>query len=208
MGEDIIRSDAIQEGEKGMKKFYINQNGTFFCEFKDFLDRRIFREFDAEKKEWRYADWKMYQDKMTEVEGTQALEQLKACLLDGLDHKELYQCIDLLCRNRKAEWHPMEKQANGIYVMGHPEYPEDLYDIFGLLGHDYDYRLEIEKWPENLLPTDMDIWQIRTALTYLARAERFCTGAIAGAMDDGTLLKLLLRLEDILNAYQGKEQHW
>ena len=54
----------------------------------------------------------------------------------------------------------------------------------------------------------MDIWQIRTALTYLRRAERFCTGAIAAAMDDGTLLKLLLRLDDILNAHTGGRQHW
>ena len=54
----------------------------------------------------------------------------------------------------------------------------------------------------------MDIWQIRTALTYLTRAERFCTSAIAEAMDDGTLLKLLLRLDDILNAHKGEKQHW
>lgn len=92
--------------------------------------------------------------------------------------------------------------------MGHPEYPEGLFGIFTLLGFDDEYQVEKKEWPENLIPTDMDIWQIRTALTYLQRAEYFCTGAIAGAMDDGTLLKLLLRLEDLLNAHQGKTQHW
>ena len=92
--------------------------------------------------------------------------------------------------------------------MGYPEYPEGVYDIFDFLGHDYNYRFTMEEWPENLLPTDMDIWQIQTALTYLARAERFCDGVIAGAIDDGTLLKLLLRLDDILNAYKGGRQHW
>jgi hypothetical protein len=191
-----------------MKIYYTDQTGTFFREHKDFLDQRIFRKFDTEEKEWQYADWKMYQDQITEVEEAQALEQLKAYILDDLDSKELQKYIDLLCRNRKTEWHPMKKQANGIYVMGYPEYPEGLLDIFDLLGNDYDYRLEIEEWPKNLLPTDMDIWQIRTALTYIIRANRFCEGIIAHTVDDGTLLKLMLRLEDLLNAYKGKEQHW
>jgi len=191
-----------------MKTYYTDQNGTIFRKHKDFLDRRIFREFDTEEKAWKYADWEMYQDQITEMTEAQAMERLQACLLDGLDPKELHQYIELLCRNRKIDWHPMEKQANGIYVMGYPEYPEGLLDMFELLGPDYDYRFEIEAWPENLLPTDMDIWQIRTALTYIIRANRFCEGIIAHAVDDGTLLKLMLRLEDLLNAYQGKAQHW
>jgi len=191
-----------------MKTYYMDQNGTFFREHKDFLGQRIFREFDTEEKEWKYADRKMHLDQIMEITEAQALEQLQACLLDGLDKKELQKYIDLLCRNRKINWHPMEKQANGIYAMGYPEYPEGLLDIFDLLGPDYDYRLETEEWPENLLPTDMNIWQIRTALTYIIRANRFCEGIIAHAVDDGTLLKLMLRLEDLLNAYQGKKQHW
>ena len=191
-----------------MKKYYINKNGTFFCEFKDLLDRRIFREFHTEEKEWKYADWKTHKDQITEVEEAQALAQLQTLVLDNLDRTELQRYIDLLCRHRKTEWYPMRKRNDGVYVMGYPEYPEGLYDIFDFLGHDYNYRFTMEEWPENLLPTDMDIWQIQTALTYLARAERFCDGVIAGAIDDGTLLKLLLRLDDILNAYKGGRQHW
>lgn len=191
-----------------MKIYYTDQTGTFFREHKDFLDRRIFRKFDTEEKEWKYADWKEHKDQITEVEEPQALAQLQAYIFDHLDHRKLNHFIDLLCRNRKTEWHPMEKRNDGVYVMGYPRYPDGLFDIFDFLGHDYDYRFTMEDWPENLLPTDMNLWQIQTALTYLARAERFCTGAIAGAMDDGTLLKLLLRLEDLLNAHEGKTKHW
>lgn len=191
-----------------MKIYYTDQTGTFFREHKDVLGQRIFREFDTEEKEWKYADWKEHKDQITEVEETQALAQLQAYILDHLDRRELEHFIDLLCRNRKAEWHPMEKRDDGVYMMGYPRYPDGLFAIFDFLGHDYDYRFTMEAWPENLLPTDMDLWQIQTALTCLARAERFCTGAIAGAMDDGTLLKLLLRLEDLLNAHQGKERRW
>lgn len=191
-----------------MKTYYINQNGTVFCEHKDSFGRRTFREFDNGQKEWKYADWEMHRNQITEVPAVQATKQLQAHLLDGVDRKRLCEYINLLCQNREAEWHPMEKQNNGIYVMGYPEYPEGLFGIFTMLGFDDDYRMGMKEWPENLLPTDMDIWQIRTALTYLQIAERFCTGAIAEAMDDGTLLKLLLRLEDLLNTHQGKTQHW
>lgn len=191
-----------------MKIYYTDHTGTFFREHKDFLNQRIFRKFDPEEKEWQYAEWKEHKDQITEVEETQVLDQLKAYILDDLDRKELQKYIDLLCRNRKTQWHPMEERPSGVYAMGYPEYPEGLFGIFCLLGHDYDYRFTMENWPNNLLPTDMDIWQIRTALTYLQRAERFCDGAIAGAMDDGTLLKLMLRLEDLLNAYKGKARHW
>lgn len=191
-----------------MKTYYKDQNGTFFCEYTDHLDRRIFRAFDTEQKEWKYAEWETHKDQITEATEEQAMEQLRRCILNSLDRKELYKYIDLLCRNRKTEWHPMEEQPNGVYVMGYPEYPEGLFDIFNLLGHDYEYRFAMEEWPENLLPTDMDFWQIRTAITYLQRADRFCTGAIARAIDDGTLLKLLLRLEDLLDAHKDKAQHW
>ena len=191
-----------------MKTYYKDQNGTFFCEYKDHLDRRIFRTFDTAQKEWQYADWETHKDQITEVTEEHAMEQLRLCILNGLDRKELCKYTDLLCRNRKVEWHPMEKLPNGVYAMGYPKYPEGLFDIFNLLGHDYYYRLEMEDWPENLLPTDMDFWQIRTALTYIIRANRFCEGILAHAVDDGTLLKLMLRLEDLLNAHQGRVQHW
>ena len=191
-----------------MKTYYLDQNGTFFHEYKDHLDRRIFRKFDMEEKEWKCIDWEMHQDQITEVTETRALTQLQAFILDNLDRKELHKLIDLLCYNRKAEWNPMEERDDGVLVLGYPKYPEGLFDMFNLLGYDYEYRFTMEDWPDNFLPTDMDFWQIRTALTYLQRADRFCTGTIAGAMDDGTLLKLLLRLDDILNAHQGRRQHW
>ena len=191
-----------------MKTYYTDQNGTFFREYKDFRGYRIFEEFAVAQKEWKYADWKMNKDQIAEVAEEQALAQLQTLVLNQLDRRELHERIDLLCRNRKIDWHPMEKRNDGVYVMGYPKYPDGLFDIVDFLGHDYNYRLTMEEWPKNLLPTDMDIWQIQTALTFLARAERFCTGAIADAVDDGTLLKLLLRLDDILAAHKGRKQHW
>ena len=191
-----------------METYYTDQNGTFFREYKDFLDCRNFEEFAVEQKEWKYADWNTHKEQITKVEAAQALAQLQTLILDQLDRRELHKLIDLLCCNRKIDWHPMEQRNDGVYVMGYPKYPDGLFDIVDFLGHDYNYRLTMGEWPKHLLPTDMDIWQIQTALTYLARAERFCTGAIADAVDDGTLLKLMLRLDDILNAHKGGKQHW
>ena len=53
----------------------------------------------------------------------------------------------------------------------------------------------VERWPRNLRIGEMDVLQIRAKLTYLGRAERFCDGVIADAVDDGTMLRLLERLK-------------
>ena len=41
----------------------------------------------------------------------------------------------------------------------------------------------------------MDILQIRTFLTLLSQRERFCDGVLGDAVEDGIILRLLLRIE-------------
>ena len=59
-----------------MKTYYKDQNGTFFCEYQDHLDRRIFRTFDTAQKDWQHTDWGMHKDQITEV----TEEQMKTML--------------------------------------------------------------------------------------------------------------------------------
>lgn len=93
-----------------MKTYYTKPNGTFFCEHKDLFGRRTFKEFDIRQKEWKYADWEMQKDQITEVAAVQAAERLQAHLLEGVDRKRLCEYINLLCQNRKVDWHTMENK--------------------------------------------------------------------------------------------------
>lgn len=64
---------------------------------------------------------------------------------------------------------------------------------------DYQYNTSMrEILDQRLLPTELSLVQIQTCLTWIDRGERFCDGIIAEKVNDGTLLKLLIRLEDLL----------
>ena len=39
--------------------------------------------------------------------------------------------------------------------------------------------------------------ELRTVITHYIRGERFCDGLIAGAVEDGTLLKVLMRVREL-----------
>lgn len=174
--------------------------------------------FDLEKKNWDMVDSSdesgaaehLVPEKtdVTQISEEQAMLRLEGQILDNLDREELHKYIELLCQNRQIGWSPEVEQSSLAFLQGDYHYPPGLYDIFGILGSDHEYRFHMATWPENLLPTDMNLWQIRTALTYIVEEERFGEDIIAHAADDGTLLKLLFRLDDLLNAHQGRSQHW
>ena len=92
--------------------------------------------------------------------------------------------------------------------MPYPSFPEKVFGAFFVLGVADDWLFEIQKFPPKLLPTNMNVLQIQTALTFLSSQERFYPEDTETAVYDGTLLKLLLRLEDLLNAHQSKSQQW
>jgi hypothetical protein len=83
-------------------------------------------------------------------------------------------------------------------TVSYPDYPQEISQVFLLLGVDHNYAYNMEEWPRGLVPTEMSASQIKTMLTAIYRGERFCDGNIAAALEDGTLLKLLLRVDDLL----------
>lgn len=137
--------------------------------------------------------------------GEEILRQLREDeeILGNLDRKTLWKYIEFLCSNRKISWKDPEQTEAGCIVLGYPTYPEAVWDIFELLEPDYDYRKHQDQWPDGLQPTDMSASQIRTELTSIFRAERFCDGAIAGHIESGYLLKLLLCLDDLLKKHKN-----
>lgn len=137
--------------------------------------------------------------------GEEILRQLREDeeILSNLDRKKLWDHIEFLCSNRKIPWKEPEETEAGYIALGYPIYPEAVWDIFKLLKPDYDYRKHQNQWPDGLQPTDMSASQIQTKLTSISRAERFCDGAIAGHIENGYLLKLLLRLDDLLKKHKN-----
>lgn len=206
----LKRKSVNRKGRYPVEQYYTEKEGRIFLIHPNYLEL-----FDPTKKDWSYifetpGEWlkKNQFHEITEITESQATERLEIQILDNLDRSELQKHINLLCHKRKIRWHPMGEGDGGALMLGYPCYPEELSDIFNLLGHDRDYRQQMKNWPPKLYPTDMDVWQIRTALTYFQRAERFCDGIIAEALEDRTLLKLLLRLDDLLNAHQHKSRKW
>ena len=64
---------------------------------------------------------------------------------------------------------------------------------------DRDYGKHMEQQPRNIVPSEMSVEQINTRLTLIQRSERFGDGNVAAEIENGNLLKMLLRLDDLLN---------
>jgi hypothetical protein len=124
-------------------------------------------------------------------------------ILDSVDRDKLWECIEVLCRIRKIEWKEpasqvKTKDGKNMLTVSYPDYPQALSQVFEVLGVDHNYVHNMERLEKGLVPTEMSASQIKTMLTAINRGERFCDGNIAGALEDGTLLKLLLRIDDLL----------
>lgn len=122
-------------------------------------------------------------------------------LMEQLDRKKLAESIELLCGVREIPWEPMKKtDESGAWQLGYPRYPEGIFEIFQLMESDVRYRPNMDKIRmQKLHISELSLSQIQTYLTYLERGERFCDGVIAEAVEDGRLLKLLLRLQDLVD---------
>lgn len=122
-------------------------------------------------------------------------------ILRAIDREKLQAGIDVLCKIRKIEWTPA-KEDKGVLTFAYPIYPQELFCVFDILEPDYNYTENISAWKEQPIASEMTAGQIKTMLTWIERGERFCDGNIAGEVDSGRLLKLLLRLDDLLVKYQ------
>lgn len=119
-------------------------------------------------------------------------------LLVSIDKEKLWQCIELLCKIRKIEW-KTPPSKNGLNYFPFPIYPEGIWQVFNLMKPDRDYGKHMEQQPRNIVPSEMSVEQINTRLTLIQRSERFGDGNVAAEIENGNLLKMLLRLDDLLN---------
>ncbi len=103
-----------------------------------------------------------------------------------VDRKELAECIAYLENVPEFEWTP-----------AYP-YTEEAYRAVCLLEPDYDYVSHCAKIEEKgKKPGELSFDEVRAVLTSFLRAERFCDGAIMAAVEDGSLLAVLRRLEEL-----------
>lgn len=135
------------------------------------------------------------------LEADDAWKLAERTLFASIDRRKLRKCIDVLRSletletNRKYYW-------DSAGMCGDHSYPQELTDVFYIMEDDYEYRKNMaEIRRKDLLPTELTLQQIQTCLTWLKKDECHLVPLKA---NDGTLLKLLLRLDDLLQ----KKYRW
>lgn len=111
--------------------------------------------------------------------------------------------IDLVKNTKKIKWgggEVIDKTEDGkeIREWPYPIYPEGLFELlFGLFETDKNYIENYEKLGDHIDYGSLNKEELRTVITYYVRGERFCDGLLAGALEDGTLLKVLERIKEV-----------
>ena len=124
-------------------------------------------------------------------------------LLSSLNRKALKTAIESVKTVGKIQWKG-GMGPNGIMQIPYPDYPDEIWASFSILEPDTDYLDNYEKYCKSVLPTEMNAHQIRTMLTLIERGERFCDGHVQRYLENNILLKLLLRLDDLVLAYDQR----
>lgn len=125
--------------------------------------------------------------------------------LNALNLELLTENIEYFCKYRgAAEW-----VSTGTSLFAYPMYPDGiaLYPLLQCIGDfDYEYDQHVKEIKKSgLQPTDLNLEQIRSYLTFIVRGERFCDGHIEEYMKNLVILKLCLRLEDLARGTMSKE---
>lgn len=102
-----------------------------------------------------------------------------------VDIEELDSIIEYLKNNNKVEFNP------------YPMYEKEVMQALGLLKSDLKYLSNHEKIANKPIG-EMNKKEIATMLTFISRGERFCDGHIASFVESGDLLKLMIRLKELL----------
>lgn len=131
-------------------------------------------------------------------------------LLKSIDREKLKAGIEYFCEHRTVDWNGGDvigktDEGKNIINWPHPNYTLEMWDYIQLFEPDKNYAENYKEFCENVLPTNMNVRQIRTMLTYVQRGEHFCDGFLSGYIKDGTILKYLLRLDDLLTELDYKE---
>lgn len=106
-----------------------------------------------------------------------------------VDVQKLKDALDYLKTNPKVE------------CDSYPSYDGRIYEVLGSLGMDENYMSNYEKMKD--VPVEqMTLDNLKTMYSFITRAERFCDGAIAGYVEDGSLAKMAEREIELLG--EGK----
>ena len=108
-------------------------------------------------------------------------------LLEQLNGKKLWSAIADVIAAENADRHEGEQPASMLQMR----------DCFSIFKADKEAQEHYEKYCKGVLPSEMNVRQIRTALTYLSRGNH----SEAVYPENKVLLKLLLRLDDLLIRY-------
>lgn len=137
------------------------------------------------------------------------LKKFEPRVLREINRDALKENIDYFCKYTGIEKIDGGNLKNGVIVMPHAKYPDGLklFEILNTLGGtDWNYQENIKEFRDKIPPTELNVFQIRTYLTFIYRGERLCDGYIARYMKDRTLLKLFLRLDDLVKLQEKKDK--
>ena len=108
-------------------------------------------------------------------------------MLQQIDRDELRGLIDSVC------------QAKAEYWMKGENPPDEVIKALKFLDEDSEVVQHMKQWPQNLLITEMNVQQIQTKMTNILHLSKFCD-SVEDNLHNGNILKLLLRLDDLLEA--------
>lgn len=142
------------------------------------------------------------QKKLSENDLRNEQQKAEYLLAKTIDREKLAEGIIQLQKIGQIQWVAPKQLEDGVWQFGYPVYPKELFLILHLMEPDYQYPDHLKQMKKQKLRfSDLSLSQIQTYLTYLHRGERFCDGLIAEAVNHGTLMKLLLRIHDLINPY-------
>lgn len=112
----------------------------------------------------------------------------------NIDQKKLDETIVYFQTNPKVE----------LDERFYPVYTYEMSQAFVFLKLDVDYLSNYEKiTAKGIRIEEMNIGQLSAMFTFIQRGERFCDGHMATYIEDGTVLRLLLRLKELSKSLQN-----
>ena len=116
---------------------------------------------------------------------------------------KLDELIELVKNTERIKWgggNVIDKTEDGkdILQWPYPIYPDGMLEsLVELVEPDKNYIENYEKLGGPIDYENLNMDELRTVITHYIRGERFCDGLIAGAVEDGTLLKVLMRIREL-----------
>ena len=131
-------------------------------------------------------------------------------LVKNVDRRRLKECIEYLFVYRTVRWSEAETRTddagNTITIFSYPMYPREVLDAVDLMDAEAEYgKITAEIEDRRLQPSDLNARQLQAVLYSLKRQEKFNDGVIAQAVESSLLLRLLMRLDDIITRMKADD---